>query len=117
MRNFAEMVQIREMVNNVIGFVDGLSVPVQCSDDILLQNAAYNGYSHVTSCNNVFAFSPYGKIIYCAFNYPGSWHDSTVAQDLINIVVSQIGTYALCVDQGFPRSGDLPDLLVQCPRN
>jgi hypothetical protein len=41
MRNFAEMVQIREpMVNNVIEFVDGLSVPVQCSDDILLQNAA-----------------------------------------------------------------------------
>ena len=113
MRNFAEMVQIREpMVNNVIGFVDGLSVPVQCSDDILLQNAAYNGYSHDTSCNNVFAFSPYGKIIYCAYNYPGSWHDSTVAQDLINIVVSQIGTYALCVDQGFPRSGDLHDRFV-----
>jgi hypothetical protein len=60
----------------------------------------------------VFAFSPYGKIIYCAYNYPGSWHNSTVAQDLINIVVSQIGTYALCVDQGFPRSGDLHDRFV-----
>ena len=108
MREFAEMIQIREpMVNNVIGFVDGLSLPVQCSDDILLQNAAYNGYSHDTCCTNVFAFSPYGKIMYSAYNYPGSWHDSTVAQDLVNIVISRIGIYALCVDQGFPRSGDL----------
>lgn len=59
----------------------------------------------------MFAFSPYGKIINCAFNYPGSWHDSTVAQDLINIVVSQIGTYAFCFDQGFPRSGNLGDVV------
>lgn len=102
-------------VNNVIGFVDGLSVPVQCSDDILLQNAAYNDYSHDTSCNNVCAFSPNGKIIYCAYNYPESWHDSTVAQDLINIVVSQIGTYALCVDQN-ALVIYMTDLLVQCPR-
>ena len=108
MRKFAKMIQIRErIVNNVIGFVDGLSLPVQCSDDILLQNTAYNGYSHDTCCTNVFAFSPYGKIMYSAYNYPGSWHDSTVAQDLVNIVISRIGIYALCVDQRFPRSGDL----------
>lgn len=108
MRVYANMVQFREpMVNNVIGFVDGLSLAVQCSDDILQQNAAYNGYSHDTCVTNVFAFSPLGKIMYCAYNYPGSWHDSTVAQDLINIVVEKIGVYALCVDQGFPRSGDL----------
>ena len=108
MRVFADIIQIREpMVNNVIGFVDGLSLAVQCSDDIVQQNAAYNGYSHDTCCTNVFAFSPFGKIIYSAYNYPGSWHDSTVAQDLINLVISKIGIYAMCVDQGFPRSGDL----------
>lgn len=108
MAEFASIIQLREpLVDNVIGFVDGLSLPVQCSDNECLQNAAYNGYSHDTCCNNVFAFSPEGKVIYSSFNYPGSWHDSIVASDLINVVVENIGHYALCVDQGFPRSGDL----------
>ena len=58
MAEFAAMVQVREpMVDNVIGFVDGLSLPIQCSDDEYMQNAAYNGYSHDTCCNNVFAFT------------------------------------------------------------
>ena len=113
MNYFANMVHSREpLIKNVIGFVDGLSLACQCSDNQLLQNAAYNGYSHDTSCNNVFAFSPEGKVMYCAYNYPGSWHDSTVAQQLINVVINKIGTYALCVDQGFPRSGDLLDRFV-----
>jgi DDE superfamily endonuclease len=109
MKVYARMVQIREpMVNNVIGFVDGESLQVQCCDDIWQQNAAYNGYSHDTTITNVFAFSPFGKVIFAAvYNYPGSWHDSTVAQSLINEVITKIGVYALRVDQGFPLSGDL----------
>jgi hypothetical protein len=113
MHYFAEMIQHREpMIGNVIGFVDGLSLPIQCCDEAMLQNAAYNGYSHDTCCNNVFAFSPEGKVMYAAFNYPGSWHDTTVAQDLINLVIAKIGPYALCVDQGFPRSGALHNRFV-----
>ena len=66
MKVYARMVQTREpMVNNVIGFVDGLSLQVQCCDDMMQQNAAYNGYSHDTAITNVFAFSPFGKIIFC----------------------------------------------------
>ena len=42
MAEFAAMIQVREpMVDNVIGFVDGLSLPIQCSDDEYMQNAAY----------------------------------------------------------------------------
>jgi hypothetical protein len=41
---YSVMVYAREpLVRNVIGFVDGLSVPVRCSDNLLDQNAAYNG--------------------------------------------------------------------------
>ena len=110
---YAQMVNNREpAINNVIGFVDGLSIPVQCSDDILQQNAAYNGYHHDTMCNNVMAFAPTGKIIFACLNYPGSWHDSQVCAPLIDIVVREIGQYAFCVDQGFPRSGDLFDKFV-----
>jgi hypothetical protein len=110
---YSSMVHEREpMVNNVIGFVDGLSIPVRCSDDVLDQNAAYNGYHHDTMCNNVFAFVPTGKIVYACINFPGSWHDTTVASDLIDITVRKIGDYAFCVDSGFPRSNEVYDKFV-----
>ena len=49
MVEYAAMVAIREpAVRNVIGFIDGVSIPVQCSDDEEQQNAAYNGYHHDT---------------------------------------------------------------------
>jgi hypothetical protein len=113
MKHLAAMVQLREpTITNVIGFVDGLSVPVQCSDDVSEQNAMYNGYYHDTTCKHVFAFDPEGKIVFAALNAPGSWHDAQVSAGLINTVIEKIGTYALCVDQGFPRSGELHDRFV-----
>ena len=113
MSEFADLVRLREpSVPDVIGFVDGLSLTVQCDDDIEVQNSYYNGYMHDTCVNNVFAFSPYGKIIFAQINFPGSFHDSTVAAALIDITIRRIGIYKLCVDQGFPRSGDLFDRFV-----
>jgi hypothetical protein len=96
----------------VIGFVDGVSIPVKCSDDLIEQNKYYNGYYKDTAINNVFAFAPTGKIIWAGFNYPGSWHDSSVCLGLINLVIDTIGMYSFCVDQGFPRSGALFDKFV-----
>lgn len=92
-------------VSNVIGFVDELALQAQCSGDILQQNAAYNGYHHDTTCNNVMAFSPTGKIFFAALNYPGSFHDAQVCHDLIRWCIDSLDEHALCVDQGFPRSG------------
>ena len=110
---FASMIEQREpSVKNCIGFVDGISIPVQCSSEITEQNKDYNGYKHDTNVNNVLAFAPTGKVIYAALNYPGSWHDSTVSQELIELVIETIGSYCLCVDQGFPRSGLLYDKFV-----
>jgi hypothetical protein len=62
--------------------------------------------------NNVFCFAPTGKIIYACINFPGSWHDSQVASNFIRQVVNNIGDYKICVDQGFPRSGDLLNKFV-----
>ena len=59
MAHLAELVNHREpSVDNVIAFVDGLSIPIQCSDSIEDQAAFYNGYHHDTCINNVFAFAP-----------------------------------------------------------
>jgi DDE superfamily endonuclease len=76
-RSLARLVQRRQpRVKDVIGFTDGMSIPVQCAPDMNLQAIDYNGYHHDTMCNNVFCFAPTGKIIYSCINFPGSFHDS-----------------------------------------
>ena len=81
MERFALMIQNREpTIDDVIGFLDGVALHCQCSDDPQAQGEFYNGYHGDTMVNNIFLFSPEGKIIYGVFNAPGSWHDSHVAQ-------------------------------------
>ena len=94
-------------LTNIFGFVDGLSVPCQTSSDQFEQNAYYNGWKAGTFVNNIFVFSSEGKIVFASLNCPGSWHDSQVSLSLIRKVVQNIGEFKICVDQGFPRSGDL----------
>jgi len=107
---YASLIARREpSIRNCIGFVDGVSIAVQCSSEVEAQNKDYNGYKHDTNVNNVLAFAPTGKVIYAALNYPGSWHDSTVCAGLIDVVIETIGAFCMCVDQGFPRSGLLYD--------
>ena len=109
----ADLVHRREPnVLDVIGFTDGLSLPIQCASDPISQATNYNGYHHDTMINNVFCFSPTGKIIFACINFPGSWHDSQVSLSLISKVVRNIGDFKICVDQGFPRSGDLLNKFV-----
>ena len=94
--HFASLIAHREpSIRNCIGFVDGASIAVQCSNEVEAQNKDYNGYKHDTNVNNVLAFAPTGKVIYAALNYPGSWHDSTVCAGLIDVVVETIGAFCM----------------------
>ncbi len=44
MREYAAMVQEREpLVDDIIGFMDGVSFPAECTDDHINQNAMYCG--------------------------------------------------------------------------
>jgi hypothetical protein len=113
MEIFARLVNLREpTIDDVIGFLDGMTIPVQCSDDPIIQNSFFNGYHQDTMVNNIFLFSPEGKILFACFNAPGSWHDSHVAQPLVVIVLDRLGNYKICVDQGFKRSGNLLNKFV-----
>jgi hypothetical protein len=78
---------------------------VQCSENEVSQTEYYNGHHKDTMINNVFAFSAEGKIIHATVNCPGSWHDSHAAVHLMRVVDKKIGNFAMCVDQGFLRSG------------
>ena len=70
-------------VNCVIGFCYGVAIHLKCNDSEVELLKGYNSHTKDTICNNVFAFSPTGKIFYAALNYPGSWHDSQVSANLI----------------------------------
>ena len=113
MVELAAMVQQRDpAVDDVIGFLDGVACPVECKDDEFSQAEDYDGYHHDTVCKNCFLFGPDGKVKWAAINFPGSWHDSSVSRDLINLVILSIGIYKICVDQGFPRGGTMYNKFV-----
>ena len=72
MRVFADMVQEREpLANNVIGFMDGVSLSAECTDKRVEQNAFYCGYDCDMMVNNMFAYGPDGKVIFVAINFQG----------------------------------------------
>ncbi len=57
MQEFARMVQLHEpSANDIIGFMDGVSLTSKCTDKRIDQNAFYCGYDCDTMINNVFAY-------------------------------------------------------------
>jgi hypothetical protein len=113
MREFARMVQARApIVDDIIGFMDGVSIPAECTDERIEQNAFYCGYDCDTMVNNVFAYGPDGKVFFAAVNFPGSWADGALSLRFLHVLKKKIGEFKICVDQGFPRSGEAYGTLV-----
>jgi len=113
MAKFAEQLQLREpSIDDVIGFMDGLSLATECTSERMAQNAMYCGYDSDTMVNNIFIYGPDGKVFFCAINYPGSWADGAVTRNFLPFLRNNIGEYKIVVDQGFPRSGDAYGVFV-----
>ena len=49
---------------------------------------------------------------FCAINYPGSWADGSLTARFLHHITKRIGSYKICVNQGFPRSGAASGILV-----
>ena len=91
-------VQLREpSMDNVIGFVDGVSLTFQYSELPKAQAEACNRYHLDTRCNNVFAFSSFGKIIFACINHSGSCYDANVSVALARKVIKDLDPYAFSV--------------------
>ena len=113
MRVYADMIKKREpTIDNVIGFMDGLGLATEMTSERIEQNAYYCGYDCDTMVNNVLVFGPDGKVFLCAINFPGSWSDASLTTHFFAHIRERIGDYKICVDQGFPRSGDATGILV-----
>jgi hypothetical protein len=113
MQEFARMVQLREpSVNDNIVFMDGVSLTSKGTDKRIEQNAFHCGYNCDTMISNVFAYGPDGKFFFCAINFPGSWADGLLTARFLCHLKEKIGSYKICIHQGFPRSGDAFGILV-----
>ena len=55
------------LATNVIGFIDGVSIHVECNYSMNEQAAAYNGHTKDTICNNVLAFSHLWENYCCVY--------------------------------------------------
>jgi hypothetical protein len=96
---------------NVFSFTDGLSLKTECNPEPLVQNAYYSGYHSDTMVNNVFMFSPMGKILLAIVNFPGSWPDSSLLNTAKETVLSN-PDYSSCVDCGFKRTREYLGIFV-----
>jgi hypothetical protein len=99
-------------VDDVIGVMDGVSLTSECTSEPVVQNSMCSGYHSDTMVNNLFAYSPGGRVIFCTINFPGSWHDGSIMVNILPCIQKMIGTYKMCVDQGLPRSDNAVDVLV-----
>ncbi len=113
MAYFAQLIQAREpKVDDAIGFMDGLALTSECTSEWIEQNAMYNGRHSDMMVNNIIAYGPDGKVFLCTINFPGCWHDGSITENILPHIHNNIGNYKMCVDQGFPRSGDAHLILV-----
>ncbi|CDO68934.1 hypothetical protein BN946_scf185000.g77 [Trametes cinnabarina] len=85
------------------GTVDGLNLPVQVSADQEIENATYNGWLHDHFVSNILTFCPKGTLLHAVLNAPGSWHDSHVARDLYDLLLTKTPPgYYLVADTACP---------------
>lgn len=116
-RILADKIKAREpdLEQGAFAFVDGCSFPCEVGSTIDEQNAYYNSWKGGTFVNNLFVFSPTGKIIFAALNAPGSWHDAQLCLDLLPLLLDPTRTapeLGIIADTAFPRTGPLEQKIL-----
>ena len=67
-------------LKHVWAAIDGCKLRVAEAQNWREQLTYYNGWQHSHYVNNIFLFSPDGRIRICVLNCPGSWHDSVMSE-------------------------------------
>lgn len=102
------------LLEDVYCVADGLKLHLEQTSDCVIQSMFYNGWTHDHYVGNIFVFAPSGVIIACAYNAPGCFHDSQVAEcgKVYAKLETCFGATGGCcvVDSAFSR-GDYPFLI------
>lgn len=102
------------LIRKSIGFLDGLSLAIQCTENVIEQNAYYNGWLCDTTISNILAFDSFGKIIFAILNSPGSWHDAMVARPLYDFFRRNPQLlFSLIADSAFPRNKEFQKVILK----
>jgi len=88
----------------VIGFMDGVSLNCECTSEPVVQNSMYSGYHSDTMVNNLFAYAPDGRVIFCAINFPGSWHDGSIMANECLIFIRRLANAKCALIKAFPEA-------------
>ena len=99
-------------VDYCFAFGEGLELAMEdcAKEDPIKQNAYYPAWLAGVYCSCVIVFTPLGMIIWAAFNFPGSFHDSKVSENLYNLLSNHTPPgMRLLVDSAFKSSGKLKD--------
>lgn len=66
-------------MGDVFAVADGLKMYLGQEGDAVMKNMFYNGWKHDHYVRNVLISAPYGMVIACSLNAPGTMHDSKIA--------------------------------------
>lgn len=97
------------------GFVDGKNYTVQEPSNADLQNACYNGWLHSVLITGILVFGVDGCIMYGKHNCCGSWNDSDMARDLIDMLLDDnrvADGHGIVSDTAFPVSQGLHNRII-----
>jgi hypothetical protein len=103
----SSIIRRHPLLTDVWCAMDGLKLLLECPSDTEEENDFYNGWTFDHYVSAVFVFCPDGTIPICAFNVPGSVHDSKIA--LIGGIYKKLGDVfrrtggRCCVDSAFAK--------------
>lgn len=105
------------LLQKIFGVLDGGRLPCADYTDSDVQNAFYEGYTTSVEVTNLFAFNFKGELIHAAVNFPGSYHDSRLANNsgLINPLLQEKTPrgYAILCDSAFTASKEVEGKIVR----
>lgn len=92
------------------GFIDGKNYRVAEPSNCLVQNAMYNGWLHTVFVTGTACFSVQGVIIWAKLNFFGSWNDSEMSRQFMEILSDSnrnVDGHGVLSDSAFPVSSSM----------
>ena len=92
------------------GFIDGKNYRVAEPANCLVQNAMYNGWLHSVFVTGTACFSVQGVIIWAKLNFFGSWNDSEMSREFMDILSDSNRNedgHGVLSDSAFPVSSHM----------